>query len=48
MGSLEDLIDCQEGREKISDCPVGNGEKMRLSDSLMKLEVSSDQQGVLT
>jgi hypothetical protein len=27
---------------------VGKGEEMRLSDSLMNPEVSSDQQGVMT
>jgi hypothetical protein len=48
MGSLEDLIDCQEGREEIPDFQVGKGEEMRLSDSLMNSEVSLDQQGMLT
>jgi hypothetical protein len=25
LGSVEDLKNCQEGREEISDCQVGNG-----------------------
>jgi hypothetical protein len=47
MGSLEDLIDYQEGKAEIPDFQVGKGEEMRLSDSLMNSEVSLDQQGVL-
>jgi hypothetical protein len=47
MGSLEDLINCKEGREEIPDHQVGKGEEMRLSDSLMNSEVSLDQQGML-
>jgi hypothetical protein len=35
MGSLEDLIDFQEGKEEIPYCHVGKGEEMRLSDSLL-------------
>jgi hypothetical protein len=27
MRSLEDLIDCQEGRIEIPDCQVGKGEE---------------------
>jgi hypothetical protein len=59
--STEDLIDCQEGNEKIlvedlKDCKEGRKEnsgfqvgkeEMRLSESLMNSEESSDQQGVL-
>jgi hypothetical protein len=41
MRSLDDIIDCQEGREEIPDFQVGKGEDMRLSDSLMNSEVSS-------
>jgi hypothetical protein len=48
MRSLEDLIDCQEGREEIPYCQVGKGEQMRLSESLMNSEVSSDQREELT
>jgi hypothetical protein len=43
MRSLEGLIDCQEGREEISYCQVGKGEKMRLYESLMNSGMSSDQ-----
>jgi hypothetical protein len=43
MGSLEDLIDFQEGREEIPCCQVGKGEKMGLFNSLMNSEVSLDQ-----
>jgi hypothetical protein len=48
MGSLEDLIDCQVGREEIPYFQVGKGEKMRHAKSLMNSEVSSDQRGELT
>jgi hypothetical protein len=41
MRSLEDIIDCQEGKEEIPYCQVGKGEQM-------KLEVSSYQQEELT
>jgi hypothetical protein len=44
MGSLEDLIDCQEGRAEIPDCQVGKGEEMRLYDSPLNSEVSLDHQ----
>jgi hypothetical protein len=47
MGSL-DLIDCQVGSRKFPNCHVGRGKEMRLSESLMNLEESSNQQGVLT
>jgi hypothetical protein len=47
MGSL-DLIDCQVGSRKFPNCQVGRGKEMRLSESLMNSEESSDQQGVLT
>jgi hypothetical protein len=43
MRSLEDPIDCQEGREEIPCFQVGKGEKMGPYDSLMNSEVSSDQ-----
>jgi hypothetical protein len=44
----EDLIDCQEAEKKSHICQVGKGEQMRLSESLMNSEVSSDQQEELT
>jgi hypothetical protein len=44
MGSLEDLIDCQVGREENPILPGGQGREMRLSESLMNSEVSSYQQ----
>jgi hypothetical protein len=47
MGS-RDLIDCQVGSKKFPNCQVGRGKEMRLSESLMNSEESSDQQGVLT
>jgi hypothetical protein len=47
MRSLRDLEDCQEGSESISDCQVRRDEHSRLSESLMDLEASSIQQGVL-
>jgi hypothetical protein len=47
MRSLEDLRDCQEGREEIPNCQVGRGKEVRLSESLGSSEVSSCQQGVL-
>jgi hypothetical protein len=47
MGSL-DLMDCQVGNRKFPNCQVGKGKEMRLSESLMNSEESSDQQGVLT
>jgi hypothetical protein len=47
MRSLRDLEDCQEGSGSISNCQVGRDEHSRLSESLMDLEVSSIQQGVL-
>jgi hypothetical protein len=43
MRSLEDLIDCQEGREEIPYFQVGKGEQMRLSESLMNSGMSLDQ-----
>jgi hypothetical protein len=46
--SVEDLIDFQEGRSESSDFQVGKVKKMRLSESLVNSEESSDQQGVLT
>ena len=48
MGSLEDLIDFQEGKAETPDFQVRKGEEMSLSDSLMKSEVSLNQQRVLT
>jgi hypothetical protein len=42
MRSLEDLIDYHEGREEIPYFQVGKGNQMRLSESLMNSEVSSD------
>jgi hypothetical protein len=48
MGSIEDLIDYQEGRGEILDFQVGKGSKMRLSESLRSSEESSYQQGMLT
>jgi hypothetical protein len=47
MRSLWDLEDCQEGSGSISNCQVGRDEHSRLSESLMDLEVSSIQQGVM-
>jgi hypothetical protein len=47
MGSL-DLIDYQVGSRKFPNCQVGRGKEMRLFESLMNSEESSDQQGVLT
>jgi hypothetical protein len=47
MGS-DDLIDCQVGSRKFPNCQVGKGKEMRLSESLMNSEESSDQQGVMT
>jgi hypothetical protein len=44
--SFEDLVDCQEGRTKISGCQVGKEER-RLSQSIKNLDESSYQQGVL-
>jgi hypothetical protein len=47
MGSVEDLKNCQEGREEIPYCQVGKDEHSRLSESLVESNVSSIQQGVL-
>ena len=41
--SLQDLIDCQEGSRKIPICQVGRDEQMRLSEGLIKSEVSLNQ-----
>jgi hypothetical protein len=43
MGSV-DSIDCQEGSRKIPYCQVGRDEQMRLSEGLIKSNVSLDQQ----
>jgi hypothetical protein len=48
MGSFEDLINYQEGREEIPCCQVGKAEKMRLSNSFMNLEASLGQREELT
>jgi hypothetical protein len=48
MGSVKDLIDCQEGRSENSNFQVGKEDEMRLSESLMNSERSSDQKEVLT
>jgi hypothetical protein len=45
---VNDHIDCQEGKSKIPNCQVGDGDKMRLSESLKNSVGSSDQQGELT
>jgi hypothetical protein len=47
MRSLRDIEDCQVGSGSISDCQVGRDENAGLAESLMDLEVSSIQQGVL-
>jgi hypothetical protein len=47
MRSLRDLKDYQEGSGSISNCQVGRDENSRLYESLMDLEVSSIQKGVL-
>ena len=47
MGST-DLIDCQVGRRKFPNFHMGKGKEVRLSESLMNSEESSDQEGVLT
>jgi hypothetical protein len=47
MGS-KDLIDCQEGSRKFPIFQVGRGTEVRLSESLMNSEVSSDQREELT
>jgi hypothetical protein len=44
MRSVEDLIDCQEGRREIPDCQVGKEEERRLSESLMNSAESSYEQ----
>jgi hypothetical protein len=46
--SLRDLMDYQEGSRKIPICQVGMGTEMRLSESLMDSEVSSNQPEELT
>jgi hypothetical protein len=45
--SLRDLKDCQEGSGSISDFQVGRDENEGLAESLMDLEVSLIQKGVL-
>jgi len=47
MGSL-DLMHYQVANKKFPNCQVGKGKEMRLFESLMNLEESSYQQGVLT
>jgi hypothetical protein len=47
MGS-NDLIDCQVGSRKFPNFHMGKGKEVRLSESLMNSEESSDEQGVLT
>jgi hypothetical protein len=47
MRSLWDLEDCHEGSGSISNFQVSRDEHSRLSESLMDLEVSSIQQGLL-
>jgi hypothetical protein len=47
MRSSEDLRDFQEGIEEIPNFQVRRGKKVRLSESIRSLEVSSCQQGVL-
>jgi hypothetical protein len=37
--SLEDLVNCQEGRNESSDCQMGN--EMRSLDDLIDFQVSS-------
>jgi hypothetical protein len=48
MRSLEDLIDCQEGREETPYVQEGKREKMSPHESLMKLEVSLNQREEMT
>jgi hypothetical protein len=48
MRSLQDLEDCQEGNRSIPYFQVGRDEKMRLSEGLMKSEVSRDHFEELT
>jgi hypothetical protein len=48
MRSLEDLINCQEGKEEIQYFQVGKGEKMRLTESFMNSGMSLDQREELT
>jgi hypothetical protein len=42
------LIDCQVSNKEFLGLQVGKGEEMRLCESLMNSEESSDQQGVPT
>jgi hypothetical protein len=48
MRSLRDLENCQEGSESIPYCQMGRDEQMRLSKSLINLEVDLNQHMQLT
>jgi hypothetical protein len=48
MRSLRDLENCQEGSESIPYCQMGRDEQMRLSESLINLEVDLNKHVQLT